>query len=689
MKLYKLPIILIALLCIAHGASANTGAYERFKQGLELEQELMVFEARDTFRDAIEMDPSNIGYLDHYGWFLHIHGFAEEAVAVFKKALQSAEDKASMTEGFEWNLKAIGQQRYYRPADGSIDKSEVTAPTPAFSSEKPLSDTDDPYLEKVRKLKLKISESPDTKALKKDLINIYVKHNKLDNAIQTAEDLRSDNALDKPTQLQLARVLHWNGNNHQSEIEYRSLIKESPDSAFLHYELAGILEADGRFDEALNTLERSISIYPDAAVTKRRYAEVLAQMGRVDEAAKAASSIDPVKSARLTGLLARARSLHFSDRLTEAQKAYQTVLNEYPYNTDALWGMTETSINTGRYKSARVALAKWEEAGQDPRLEKQKRLLALLPPVLEAQVEYYTNASDFTRINYGADYSFNTGPELRLKTGYYSSEFSQDGFKDVTRHTLFIEAKKPVSEKVHLSGRLALKKYDNNNNTNINGNVAMQFLHSRDFTSEIEYRHFDTIDTVLSFRNTLNSYVVTIGSVGLDIQSNDYKLYLSYGLTPRVSLSGELVHGEYSDGNTKHSLWFEAGYQISNAPDLRVAYDYFYLDFKNPASTFSEGTQSETAYWDPINFDSHTLRLEYRDDYNKYLSYGAKVALSFIPKSQGTAKALSIFGLYKIREHIFLQLDARWFDQDKGIDRVGETGHWWANNYNISLQYRF
>ncbi|MBL7031820.1 MAG: tetratricopeptide repeat protein, partial [Nitrospira sp.] len=49
-----------------------------------------------------------------------------------------------------------------------------------------------------------------------------------------------------------------------------------PNSAFLLYEYAGILEADGRLDEALITLETSLSIYPDAAVTKRRYAEVLA-----------------------------------------------------------------------------------------------------------------------------------------------------------------------------------------------------------------------------------------------------------------------------------------------------------------------------------------------------------------------------------------------------------------------------
>ena len=663
---------------MAPGVSANIEAYETFKQGLELEQELRIFEARDTFREAIAMDPSTPGYQDHYGWFLHIHGFSEEAVAVFKKALPFAEDKQSMEAGLAWNLKAIGLQKHSRVPDGHIDKSEETSSSPH-----------DPYLEKIRKLKLEISESPDPAALQKRLFNVYIDHNELDNAIKTAEDLRSGNSLDKVTHLQLARVLFWNGKKDRSEIEYRKLIKRSPKSAFLLYKFAGILESDGRLDEALETLEISLNIYPDAAVTKKRYAEVLAKLGRGNEAVNAASSIDTSEHSRLTGLLARASALHFSGQSIEAQGAYQTVLNEYPYNTDALGGMTETSINTGRYKSAEAAIAKWEEADPDARLEKQKALLASSSPILEAQAEHYTNSSDFTRNNFGADYSFNALVGLRLRTGYYYSDFSQDGFNDVTRHTLFVQGKQRVSEEVQFSGRLAFKDYDNDN-TNINGNIAMQFQHSNSFTAAIGYRHFDIIDTVLSFNNTLNSYVVTIGSVGLDIQSDDYKLYLLYSLSPRVSLAGEFIHGEYSDGNTKRSMWFEAAYQIRHTPGLRVAYNYFHLDFKNPAGTFTEGTLSEAAYWDPINFDAHTLRLEYRHDYNKRLSYGAKIALSYSPKSQGTSTALSVFGSYKIRDHLSLRLDARRFDSNKGIERVGtETGSWWANNYNISLQYRF
>jgi len=678
MKKFHLTILLITLLFIAHSVSADTGAYKIFKQGLELEQECRILKARDKFREAISMDPFNHGYLTHYGWFLHYHGFSEEAVAVFKKTLPLAEDKSSVAAGLAWNLKAIGQQKLHRPAYGLIIKSKSTEPSPK-----------DQYSEKIRSLKLEISESPNPVKLQKKLFNTYIDNNEFDSAIRTAEDLRSSNTLDKLTQLQLARILFWNSKKQQSEIEYRLLIKESPDSAFLYYELAGLLDVDGRLDEALEALEESLKIYPDAPATKKRLAEVLAQMGRDSDAEKVASSINPSDSAGLTGLLAKARALHFSGRLAEAQEAYKIVLNEYPYNNDALWGMTETSIYTGKHKSARTTITKWEKVGPDPRLENQRKLLAQSSsPVVEAQAEYYTNSSDFTRKNYGADLSFLADDDLRLRTGYTYSDFYQDGYNDVKRHSIFLQGNKDVSEQIELTGRVAISKYDNDN-TNINGSIAIQLHPSNSFRSEIGYRHFDITDTVLPFNNTLNSYVATIGSVGLNIKSDDYRLYLFHSPLPGVSLAGEYVFGKYSDGNTKQTIMFYAGYQILHNPDLRAAYTYFYLDLKDPAVTFTEGIQNEAAYWDPINFGSHTIRLEYRDNYNKDLSYGAKAALAYIPKSQGNSRTLSAFISYKVRKNLSLRLDARNFYQNKGIDRVGTTGYFRADNYNMSLQYKF
>ncbi len=182
---------------------------------------------------------------------------------------------------------------------------------------------------------------------------------------------------------------------------------------------------------------------------------------------------------------------------------------------------------------------------------------------------------------------------------------------------------------------------------------------------------------------------MTIGSIGLNIKSNDYKFYLIYSPLPRVSLSGELVLGDYSDGNTKQSLLLEAGYQVKSIPYFRIAYNYFYLDYKYPAGLFTEGNSSESAYWDPIDFKSHSLRLEFHDNYRKHLLYGSETTISFIPKSEGLSYSIFIFASHNFTKQLALRLDGRWFKQDRGVDRIGETGLFWADNYNMSFQYRF
>ncbi len=151
----------------------------------------------------------------------------------------------------------------------------------------------------------------------------------------------------------------------------------------------------------------------------------------------------------------------------------------------------------------------------------------------------------------------------------------------------------------------------------------------------------------------------------------------------------EAVQGDYSDGNTKHSLLFEAAYQLTDRPYLRLAYNYYYLDFKDPAPIFSEGGQAESAYYDPINFEVHSLRLEYRKNHNDVFSYGAEGALEFIPENGGVPCLISAFAQWRINTSVNLRFDARWFYQNKGIDRIGDTGAFHAENVVAIVEYSF
>ncbi len=320
--------------------------------------------------------------------------------------------------------------------------------------------------------------------------------------------------------------------------------------------------------------------------------------------------------------------------------------------------------------------------------ERNKTLSVFTDPSMKLLSEYYTNSSDFKRKSAGAEIGVYPAAGLYLETGYIISEFSQDGFEDVLRHSLFIQGEKRFSESTSILARLSGNDYDNGN-TNLNGGVFIRYMPSAKVSAELSFRHFDIIDTVLPFNNVIYSYVVTIGPVDLDIKSDDYKFYLLYAPVPKVSFAGEIIYGDYSDGNEKKSLMLEAGYQVLDSPYIRTAYNYFYLDINDPSPLTESGDHVESAYWDPVDFETHTIRLEYRQDYRQYLSVGAEGALSYSPKSDGLSKAVFLYASYKFTKQSSLRFDVRWFDQNKGIDRQGETDRYWAANYTVAFQHRF
>jgi len=309
-------------------------------------------------------------------------------------------------------------------------------------------------------------------------------------------------------------------------------------------------------------------------------------------------------------------------------------------------------------------------------------------PSIKLLSEYFNNSSDFSRTSAGAELGVTPSTGSYLGTGYVFSDFSQDGFDDISRHTVFIQGEKMISESTGLTARVSGNFYDNDN-SNLNGGVSVRYWPAANLFTELSYRHFDLIDTVLPFNNIIYSYVVTIGSLDRNIRSDDYKFFILYDRIPKVSFASEFIYGDYSDSNRKLSFMFDAGYQLLDTPYLRTAYNYFYLDIKDPAPLTRGGDHVESAYWDPVNFETHTLRLEYRQDFREHLSFGAEGALSYSPKSGGLSKSVFLYTSYGFTERSSLRFDVRWFDQNKGIDRLGETDRYWAANYTIAFQHRF
>ncbi len=166
-------------------------------------------------------------------------------------------------------------------------------------------------------------------------------------------------------------------------------------------------------------------------------------------------------------------------------------------------------------------------------------------------------------------------------------------------------------------------------------------------------------------------------------------MYLQYELTPRTSISGQFIHGRYSDNNTKTSALFEVGHKLHDVPFFKIAYDYFYLDLDNPAPVFSQNGKSESAYFDPVNLETHSLRYEYEQAVGESISFGSQGAVSHATKSDGMGGSLFLFVQYAFNDRNMFRIDTRGFYQNRGADRIGETGRFWARNILFTYTHAF
>ena len=408
-------LLLLFMFFFTRIASANPEAYSVFKQGLKLEKSNRVFQAKDAFKIAIILDPGNRGYKEHFAWFLHYHNFSQKAVRVFEQLLDMPGDKGFIYRGLGWNNMITGRLEEsisaYRkvftlPPEGSRLRIIVDAIKEKQAEENRA---------KIDKLLKTLEKDPENIGVKKELFETYTNVEELKNAIPLGEDIKKQDPNDMVFSLKFARALAWNNEKSRSEAEYRRIFEYSPESAFIGFELGHLLNDDGRLGEAQQILQKSLELYPDAVKTRKELAEVLAKMKFEPDAINTAAGIDGTDHETLDQKLAMARVLHFIGRLKEAKKIYRQVLEDYPYNHDALWGLTETSVYSAEFADAKEAMTRWENGLPDGRLAVQKNLYGShTAPTAGIRSEYYENSSEFNRYNAGTDLKLFVTPKRAL-----------------------------------------------------------------------------------------------------------------------------------------------------------------------------------------------------------------------------------------------------------------------------------
>lgn len=685
-RLAVLTLVVLVLLCTAaHSAEKD---FAVFSSGLKLEENVHLFEAMDRFREATELSPDNKGYLEHLAWLASNYGFTEEATTAFTRLLTLVDTKENSYRGLAWNEKQLG--RY--DASLAAYRQAIPAPMPTSSYRASFDHISQVLHEeneqKITTLLSSLAVKPGDVTLRKELFRTYVSQGELAKAVAVGQEVVQEYPLDLPFRFDWARTLFWHGEKERAEKELLLLVDASGGSSYVLYELGKVQNAMGKREEAQKSLERSLSAYPEAALTRKELAEVLAVRGKGKEAAVMAQSIEPKQNQVLTSQLAKARSYHFSGSLPEAREIYRAILAAYPQNPDAIWGMVETSVYTGRPGDADRLIETWKTLPPDSRLAEQEKLLAsFTSPRVSLMGDYYSNSGDFSQANGGA-----TATLFRYETlwalGYYFSSLHQSGFSTITRNGLFLEGERRLTDSVRVGARLGGNIYDNNHET-MNGRLSLYLDPAKNVDIALNIQRSDIIDTELPFRNAIYNYVVTIGAVGEAVQTWDYSLYAHATPLPNLDLAGKILHGDYSDGNDKFSLMADVAYTLMRAPMLKVGYNYFYLDYRKPASVYREGSNAISAYYDPTNFEVHTLYTQFSQGLGTHFRYGVEERLSFIPKSDGVANGLFGFLEYNLTEHDLIRLDARYFTQNHGVSRTGESGNFHAENIVLSYSHTF
>ncbi len=673
-------MIVVCCVVLPVAVSADEKAYAVFREGMNLESGLRIYEARDRFRDAIILDASNAGYREHYAWSLHFNGFPEEAAAAFSDALSLKPADTDLAKGKAWNLGVTGRLRESLALYNKLlplTSSPDNIASASAEVKRLLAAADDA---KIALLKERLAASPGDRESSRELFRTLAYRGQFAESLARGDSILEGAPHDLAFRLEYARVLSWSGQREKSADSYNYLMQQSPDNPFLMLELAHVLADGGRLSESLRQLERAQELMPKSARIARAMAEVLARLGRGDEAVATSDAIENAGYNGLERALARARSRHFSGLLEEAVQEYSAALALYPYHPELLQGMTECALYTGAPDMAEDAVGAWKAISpDDPRLaEFEYSMRKALAPRIAGRFQYYENSSRFKRFNTGLSAESRVGGDFSLLADASQSHFKQSGFRSVDREALAVGVRYTPVQKLEFTGRIGGNLYDRGDDP-VTGAAGVTSRLYPGWQLAVAWERMDIVDTEPVFGNAIYNHVVTMGAVGSRINSNEYSIYLQRDLLAgRLALSGKAAVGDYSDGNLKQSRYAGISYRLYDVPRLTIGYNYFFLDYRDAAPAYTEGTRSTSAYYDPLNFEVHTLFLDLSHRFSKELRAGIEQRVSFIPKSDGIAYAL--FGSLEadLGRSVSAMLTYRFFHQDKGVDRSATSGHFSA-----------
>ncbi len=500
-------------------------------------------------------------------------------------------------------------------------------------------------------------------------------------------------------QYRYAALLYEKRRYNEAAVEFQILIEKLPCNAFLYLSLGRVYEDMGCLDPAEIAFESALSLDRNP-YTERAYARILSKIRCCDAAKEFSNQIVVDEDSILTKALSNAEVSLNCGYFENAACIYQSVLGQYPYNQEALWGLLKSSAYTGNSEDALLSYRRWPTVWFDNPL---KNLLAnyYRPPEVRLPAEYFHDSTSFWRASTGLNFSQYAFDDIRFYARAYYTRFGKDHFESINRESIYIGFDKLFCKYWEFRFWLIENCYDHLQHEPFN--PANQNLYSKavtnyhfhlayhwfpEFTADIGYDYYDVIDTIPPFDNPIYNYSNQIGAAALNIRTSDVKLTLNYN-SDKIYWYADFIYGRYSDGNIKKEISFREGYRFCDLPTTSIYYSYFYLSFDKPAPIFSQNGYSESAYYDPKNFEIHSIGIDSKRELAEDFLVGTEAALLYFPKARNFGYSGFIYFDYRLSDCWSCRLDLRYFYQNQTVTRTGISGYYHAENANFQIIYEY
>ncbi len=491
-----------------------------------------------------------------------------------------------------------------------------------------------------------------------------------------------------PARLQYARELFWSGSPQDAQPVIEQLVAKKPDEPFLRLQLARVLIARNKYREAAEELAAARKLRPQEPEVALELAKAEALRGRRTAALRALRDVEFPDEGPIH--LVRARAYHYAGEFMPASHEYRRALASRPYDEIAAHGLAETTLRTGAVPEARALLAGWPDVSLvSDWSDRQTLEREVAAPRVRAGGSYFGNSLTYRNWNAGADFRFRPIDALEIGLSAIHGWFLQDGFSDINRQTGALSVVWQPGDVWALSGHVGVNGYSTGW-TSAAGGVGLMVRPFSTLQLNINADHLDVVDSEPWHGIALYDMAATIGAAGGQATMDALAVSATWNPLERVEVFGKYKIASVTSNNTLNDYYASASYKILRNPKLLAGYGISQTMFSEAAPVFVEGTNSTSYYYDPKNLIVQNFYAEFAQDIGKHFSWGGEAHLYQQPLNGGVGTGLFSYLKFKWADNQALRVDARWFSQDRGLNRDGTaSGSYSALNLVAIYEYSF